>query len=59
MGCRQASPGTPIPRKPTGPYLVARWLLLSLFDLQYNVLLDVLRDLFDVIFFCGAFVEIR
>jgi hypothetical protein len=31
---------------------------LSLFDLQYNVLLDVLEDLFDVTFFCGAFVEI-
>ena len=30
----------------------------SLFDLQYNVLLDVLGVLFDVIFFCGAFVEI-
>ena len=41
-----------------GPYLVARWLLLSL-DLQYNALLDVLGDLFNVIFFCGAFVEIR
>ena len=29
----------------------------SLFDLQYNVLLDVLGYLFDVIFFCGVFVE--
>ena len=32
-------------------------LSLSLFVLQYNVLLDVLGDLFDVIFFCGVFVE--
>ena len=30
----------------------------SLFDSQYKVLLDVLGDLFDVIFFCGAFVKI-
>ena len=30
----------------------------SLFlDLKYNVLLDLLGDLFDVIFFCGVFVE--
>ena len=25
---------------------------------EYNVTLDVLGDLFDVIFFCGGFVEI-
>ena len=31
----------------------------SLFDSQYHVLLDVLGDLPDVIFFCGVFVEIR
>ena len=31
----------------------------SLFDSQYKVLLDVLGDLFDVIFFCGVFAEIR
>ena len=31
----------------------------SLSDIQYNVLLDVLGDLFDVIFFYGVFVEIR
>ena len=30
----------------------------SLFDSQYHVLLDVLGDLSDVIFFCGVFVEI-
>ena len=42
-----------------GPQLVARWLLLSLFDSQYKVLLDVLGDLFDVILFCGVFAEIR
>ena len=29
----------------------------SLFGSQYKVLLDSLRDLFDVIFFCGVFVE--
>ena len=33
--------------------------LFSLFDSQYKVLLDVLGDLFDVIFFCGVFAEIR
>ena len=33
-------------------------MLFSIFVLKYNVLLDVLGDLFDVIFFCGAFVEI-
>ena len=32
-----------------GLSLVARWLI-SLFDLQYNILLDVLGDLFDVTF---------
>ena len=42
-----------------GAYLVARWLLLSLFDLQYNVLLDVLGVLSDVILFRGVFVGIR
>ena len=26
-------------------------------DLKYKVLLDSLGDLFDVIFFCGVFVE--
>ena len=31
----------------------------SLFGSQYKVLLDFLGDLFDVIFFCGVFVEIR
>ena len=31
----------------------------SLFDIQYNVLLDVLGVLSDVIFFCDVFVEIR
>ena len=31
----------------------------SLFDSQYNVLLDVLGDLFDVLIFCGVFAEIR
>ena len=31
----------------------------SLFDLQYNVLLDVLGVLFDVITFCGMFVGVR
>ena len=31
----------------------------SLFGSQYKVLLDSLGDLFDVIFFCGVFVEIR
>ena len=31
----------------------------SLFDSQYHVFLDVLGDLFDGIFFCDAFVEIR
>ena len=30
-----------------------------LFDPQYKFLLDVLGDLFDVIFFCGVFAEIR
>ena len=30
----------------------------SLFDSQYNALLDVLGDLFDVITFCGEFVRI-
>ena len=30
----------------------------SLFGSQYKVLLDLLGDLFDVIFFCGVFVEI-
>ena len=34
-------------------------LSLSLFGSQYKVLLDSLGDLFDVIFFCGVFVEIR
>ena len=29
----------------------------SLFGSQYKFLLDSLRDLFDVIFFCGVFVE--
>ena len=32
---------------------------LSLFDPQYNVLLDVLGVLFDVILFCGVFAGIR
>ena len=32
---------------------------LSLFDSQYHVLLDVVGDLFNVIFFCGVFAEIR
>ena len=32
---------------------------LSLFDSKYHVLLDVLGDLSDVIFFCDVFVEIR
>ena len=41
-----------------GSMLVVRWLILSLFDLQYNVLLDVLGDLLDVIFFWGVFVQI-
>ena len=31
----------------------------SLFGSQYKVLLDSLGDLFDVILYCGAFVEIR
>ena len=31
----------------------------SLFNLQYNVLLDILGDLFDVMTFCGVFVGIR
>ena len=31
----------------------------SLFGSQYKVLLDLHGDLFDVIFFCGVFVEIR
>ena len=31
----------------------------SLFDSQYKVLLDALGDLFDLILFCGVFVEIR
>ena len=31
----------------------------SLFGSPYKVLLDSLGDLFDVIFFCGVFVEIR
>ena len=31
----------------------------SLFGSQYKFLLDSLGDLFDVIFFCGVFVEIR
>ena len=31
----------------------------SLFDSQYHVLLDVLGDLFDVIFFCVVFAEIH
>ena len=39
--------------------IVKRDDFFSLFDLQYNVLLDVLGDLFDVIFFSGAFVEIQ
>ena len=30
----------------------------SLFDSKYHVLLDVLGDLFDVIFFCGVFAKI-
>ena len=30
----------------------------SLFGSQYKVLLDLLGDLFDVIFFCGVFVQI-
>ena len=29
----------------------------SLFDSQYNVLLDVLGDLSDIIFFCGVFAR--
>ena len=33
--------------------------LFSLFGSQYKVLLDSLGDLFNVIFFCGVFVEIR
>ena len=45
--------------RPSGPQLLGRWLLISLFDYQYKVLLDVLGDLFDVIFFCGVFIEIR
>ena len=31
----------------------------TLFDSQYHVILDVLGDISDVIFFCGVFVEIR
>ena len=31
----------------------------SLFGSQYKVLLDLLGDLFNVIFFCGVFVEIQ
>ena len=35
------------------------FFVVSLFDSQYHVLLDVLGDLFDVIFFCDVFAEIR
>ena len=42
-----------------GPLAVVRWLLVSLFDSEYNVLIDVLGDLFDVMTFCGVFVGIR